>query len=1334
MKYLNRVVSASLWRHKNQPWLKAASVCLLGFIFGLLVCLEASAQKIQAIRMDPALAVRYGLQPVETEVQAPSTTELSTQEVQTESAAVVGSTSTLAEERFQAVMQVPVDRLSGTILKELAKRSIQPIPNERSSSSPLEDTAGAETDVLVDKNNLDEEKSAQRNPAAPWIHVWSDEKWRERLGSLSTEITLGRWSDVQDFTQGIALEPEQSTAFYERLLQALSMAPPTPETQRLQQILKGAVPVIQSMSLDDIIQLAEIAPSQPLTPGQIEGLGNLLGQGIETGAIAEPEVLEKLTQGFAGIGGETGKDQALALLLAAGQVNAVGDFLNKNGVQDIELSALEQQAGFAWLKSREAPEDPALLQTAWDWSKKWFRRVSDNGVLDEDSMGALNLLAQILPELPEKQSAKWLEAEFARSPNLSLFLLSQAGVKFNQMQLIGPPEQRIKLLKEINLYIQSAVQTQAVEVQEDLKNVISLTALHWLKEAELAIRQGVVTGPQNMYARMDAYGNVYYENYNNRNNNPNGLNPLDAESLIQLAPEKVWAKWIQPSLWPKIRGVRTELMVLSGEPEIAAEAIEELHHEWEGEAYRLANELIRSWPRRFNPAQYRGPNIGSARLINPYARQAANGIPMTRLIQERHLKRLTEVLQKLEGIPFIKPLDSDAIAKAFVATHSPAEVFDIKDIEATLGSVNQWAPEIFYVIAQEMRSRLATTWRDPQTQQTAKRKPADIQEEILRGYSALEALIGGRLAEVKTDWRAMALEGMSQFDLAEYEYGLEFPLQEYTARRDRAFRAFEAAAELYRKALPGMMVSDYSIEVYQQWFNANLGASDLGYLTRQQVPDQSRLALLGQALYEIPDPYLEWHLQQFGEALSGSVQQIQPELKPRYLRSGIEVIGSHPSAEAARELVFYYDSLLAEIDFSAYLDGSSDVGNQNPFGLFLTLRHTSDIEREAGGFSKYLQNQQSAAVNYYARSGAVNYRNDLENSIISALDESFETVSMTFQDPQAPSRNFGKPGWRETPLAYVVLKAKDAAVDTIPGIQLDLDFVDETGQVILPVETSPILIDARSENVPTRPVSDLEVTLLLDEREWSEGKLILEIEAKANGIIGELETFLNPELEGFQISEIEDTGLAMDRLDSTGADLAAVTERRWIVEYEVAGDSANAENSEKVMGFRYPQPLENSPVVGEIKLAYKRYQDADIVDVDPEVALAETGLEVGQKSWWRSSWQVGLALLLGVSVLIFSIWAQQPVQIPDASASEWQIPDRITPFNLSHILTRMLKHPGFEWSEDERKELITDIDWIESSFFKDESSERSGASGAEATTPDELGDLLHKWLSRVNWV
>ena len=90
----------------------------------------------------------------------------------------------------------------------------------------------------------------------------------------------------------------------------------------------------------------------------------------------------------------------------------------------------------------------------------------------------------------------------------------------------------------------------------------------------------------------------------------------------------------------------------------------------------------------------------------------------------------------------------------------------------------------------------------------------------------------------------------------------------------------------------------------------------------------------------------------------------------------------------------------------------------------MDLRHTREIERESGGFSKYLQNQNAQAFGFNYGRPTEDYRDKFEETAREALAESFEVLSVTFNAPDAGSVADVEYGWRVTPYAYVLLQPR----------------------------------------------------------------------------------------------------------------------------------------------------------------------------------------------------------------------------------------------------------------------------------------------------------------------
>ena len=111
------------------------------------------------------------------------------------------------------------------------------------------------------------------------------------------------------------------------------------------------------------------------------------------------------------------------------------------------------------------------------------------------------------------------------------------------------------------------------------------------------------------------------------------------------------------------------------------------------------------------------------------------------------------------------------------------------------------------------------------------------------------------------------------------------------------------------------------------------------------------------------------------------------------------------------------------------------------------------------------------------------------------------------------------------------MKARGPKVDKIPPLRLDLDFMDTSGYVVLPVESPALPVDAMPDKGSVRPFEKLQITQTLDERQAAEGKLILEVKATARGLVPDLENIVKLDHAGFQIDKIDDQGISVSRFD-----------------------------------------------------------------------------------------------------------------------------------------------------------------------------------------------------------
>ncbi len=110
-----------------------------------------------------------------------------------------------------------------------------------------------------------------------------------------------------------------------------------------------------------------------------------------------------------------------------------------------------------------------------------------------------------------------------------------------------------------------------------------------------------------------------------------------------------------------------------------------------------------------------------------------------------------------------------------------------------------------------------------------------------------------------------------------------------------------------------------------------------------------------------------------------------------------------------------------------------------------------------------------------------------------ALGGFFEIRTIVFAAPADGSRDIATPSgapegqWQETPLAYLLLATKDTTVDRVPALEIELDFFDREGKVIIPVPSNPLQIEiSRTADEPQRPAPNIAVTQIVDSRELAE--------------------------------------------------------------------------------------------------------------------------------------------------------------------------------------------------------------------------------------------------------
>lgn len=570
-------------------------------------------------------------------------------------------------------------------------------------------------------------------------------------------------------------------------------------------------------------------------------------------------------------------------------------------------------------------------------------------------------------------------------------------------------------------------------------------------------------------------------------------------------------------------------------------------------------------------------------------------------------------------------------------------------------------------------------------------------------------------------WPVELAGAAATFDWNEFRYGRGLPLAEYTKRRDAVVARFAVAADAYAVAFKAgaIPLNVETVNRHMGWFLAALGASDLAQLTRQQTPQLSQVELVKRALAALPAGAAARHLDAFATALVEQSKTVNPELKYRYLKAGLTVVGTdHPKAAAAADMVKYYGELLGELEVVAKLDGASTAVGRQPLGVHFGVRHTALLGRESGGFGRYLV-RPNAAANLDAMMATQNQvKNDRDRvgkNLREAMSDAFEIVSVTWHAADVEPRGdpAGRPGWRYTPLAFLLLKAKDASADRLPPVRMDLDFKDATGRVVLPVESSVLAIDARSE--PAAGGADLanvSVAQTLDESKLAEGQLSLDVRATADGLLPVLAKLVDlTVLAPWSVQKSTDGALAVGGLESKGERVRPQSTRSWTLTLRRLQD---ADAGASAAQFRFPPPLPGVPLAaagggGRTGGAtYQRYAGTDLVPVGQTIELKAVPGVAGNPWVWATT---GTAILLVVNGAVVGVrrWRRAA-----ARPADLRIPHDLTPFSLVALLRRI------EQSGGQNGDLRSEIKRLEQAYFSPAAS--------SAADSDDLHRIARKWV------
>lgn len=1144
-----------------------------------------------------------------------------------------------------------------------------------------------------------EEDSKEAKKAAAKAKREAEKKEKERqekaqefaLKRFERQIILGVWEKARAYL--IALPKKSGRAAYAHLLATLAKDVEQPNGQNAEY---AEMPYYDAT---DLVGLAAITPGE-LKTAELKHLGRILRHAVAEGCLVE-QCLTEYRRALQRQGFPLLRDQLAHVLLEAGFPAEAGEFLpslaDAKAAEDRPVLNLLARHYLA--RYRREQEEPDLL-LAWEATQA---ALLPGEIEDKVREEALRRAVTIAPQIEADLGAAWLEESFSQRSEIGMEILSIIGATASTALREQIRQQDLRLQ---SLTIQSTAAEALIEHNPELaskwRGTIALLANNWLQEALFTYTRDT-SSTRGQQMRFDSYGNVYYSSFSSSRGRSN-QNPVPTNDLLDIRPSEDWLELVPAGLRPKLNMVTAQLLLKVEAEEEAFPYIERLARVFPEQAEALVEEFLRVWIKNHNPNSNGGRTNDYMFIYGFQSRQA--GIPLTRSKQDRNLSELADWITRIRALP-LERVDEELVAEAFTTAHSAAEVYKLETIERVFGALGGLEARTTAALVQEMRSNLVSVWRRPSVQddKQTKRRQQDIEQEIMRGYGVAAEVTAKALADHPQDWSLSVAAASIAHDQNNYSQELK-KSSEFAGRRNQALAEFAQAASYYAQDLPELKEKEQTSSLYDTWFYASLGACDLQAIKSSHLSAKREFAKIREAINALPGAAAERHMGLFANSLVTRIGSVNPAAKYRYLKAGLEIAGDHEQTREARKILEYYGDLVTEIKLETVVDGADHVGHGEPFGLFVNLRHTAAIEREAGGFSKYLVNQNTQVNSFNYGRPTEDYRDKFEEFAREVLAEHFSVRSVTFNHPDTHSRATAEYGWRITPYAYILLESHGPEVDRIPALRLDLDFMDSAGYAVLPIESALLPIDSLADNRTERPFEELALTQTLDEREAADGKLKLELRATALGLLPELDALVELKHAGFDITETEDMDVSVIKFDEEASIPLVATERTWTVTFAARNDLK-----------QLPEEFTFATVLGggdEAELTYQRFVDADLATVGPLVVFEERYGKVAGAGPWP--WIIGLGALAGLWLAARQISARRAAA--RAIPARYSIPEELSPFSVLGLLRQIEASGGI--SDDFRSELLSEIAQLETHYFRDDS----------ATAPD-LTHIAHTWVSRT---
>ncbi len=1172
------------------------------------------------------------------------------------------------QRRSQMLRTLRIDRsTSGILQARLAAATEGPNPPPPPKPAPSNETPEQQ------KKREDQAKQAS---------------YQKDFQTFTRDLVLGNWEGVTRYLK--TLPSGDAQVAFARIVTELGS--PVTVQPRKELAALGArphqeEPYFRPAEFFALTDASKSAPPDTLLPS--------LAKLIAGDRKPDPEFFATLAQGtrYFGAQDEEKKLRTARLLIEAEHLHESQAFLpeRSQATTDQNHPALNLLARYH-AEAHAAKLGPDHLREAWELS---LGLIADKNAPVTERAEALYRALALVPELEGDAGSQWLIKTFANASTEGFEILAAVGTLAAQTRDHPSPEFRLEQLKLQSAAVAALTSDSGIDLAP-WREVLTLYVRNWNAEADRSYRLDSSTSLRPE-ARFDAFGNLYYANARPVTPvNSRTIPAISSGDLIRTRPGETWLAQIDPPVRIACLTHTAQLFLKVKEEMRAFPILKQLAGMRPSETAELVREMIRVWAENNNPnreSSYR------SRYAYFYGyNQRAETIPLTRSKQERNLELLAKIVREVRALGLPASFDEE-FADAFIEAHSKAEVWRLEALSSVFGETSKLAPDTTASLVRRMRANLAGLWPDPKLQQEAKtnRKDKELEAQVLNGYQAAQSLCSDALDQHPNHWALKIQLAALQYEESNYLSSLKAHPKHSTIKAF-ALEDLAAAAEAYASTLPLEDEDEEAIEPYTTWFYAALGSPNLSALKAEHQPVPAEFPKIKKALKAIPEPARERHLHEFARTLNARLANVPADLKFRYLEAALSITDDHEAIDEAARVFQYYRDLVTEIELDVHLDGPDRINPAQPFGLYANLRHTREIERESGGFQRYLINQNNSPYSYNYGRPTEDYRDKFEKAARSALAEHFEVLSVTFHNSKVTSRTDSQPGWTFTPYAYFLLKAKGPQVDAIPPLKIDLDFLDTSGYVVLPITSAAIPVDASvRETSPARPVRDLSLTLVLDAREAEkEGTLALEIRASGHGLIPALDQLVDLPPPGFRVTSTDDRELQIEELDARTEDGAPLSSHEWRLVLTPENDTLPA-------SFTFPEVLASLSTREDEGLTLQTYDDVDLVSVE-----ATTPLTVGRQPTSPLVWLIPLALV-GTILLILIF---RPRKKEKTSPEGPELPSSLTPVSLLAFLEGLQESPALP--DSARLQLTDTIRSLQ---------DRAFGPSPDVPGPDELREM-----------